>query len=96
MKSSAVRILVVEESSETRDQIRQALASTPEFRIVGEATDAFEARKLLVELKPDVMLLDVHLPKMSGLSFLQKVMKHFPVRTLALSPDPTQNPQLMI
>ncbi|MEZ4751986.1 MAG: chemotaxis-specific protein-glutamate methyltransferase CheB [Bdellovibrionota bacterium] len=53
-------------------------------------------RKLLVELKPDVMLLDVHLPKMSGLAFLEKVMKHFPVRTLALSPDPTQNPQLMI
>ncbi|MCB0403951.1 MAG: chemotaxis-specific protein-glutamate methyltransferase CheB [Bdellovibrionales bacterium] len=96
MNQGTVRILVVEESAEARDRIRYALTAAPEFQIVGEATDAFEARKLLVELRPDIMLLDLHLPKMSGVAFLRKVMKHFPIRTLAMSLDPTQNPQHML
>jgi chemotaxis response regulator CheB len=52
---------------------------------VGVAPDPYAARELLVQLKPDVITLDIEMPKMSGLDFLQKVMEHFPTRAVVVS-----------
>jgi len=53
--------------------------------VVGSASAAFAARELLVRHNPDVMTLDVEMPRMDGLSFLKKVMQHFPTRTVVIS-----------
>lgn len=53
--------------------------------MVGAATDPFEARELLIKHKPDVMTLDIEMPKMNGVQFLEKIMKHLPIPTVMVS-----------
>ncbi len=55
------------------------------MELVGTAPDPFVARELIVKTAPDVMTLDLEMPKMDGLSFLQRVMTHLPIRTLIIS-----------
>ncbi len=80
-----IRALVVDDSMVIRTLFSKILSSDPEIEVVGTASDAFQARELLVTLHPDVMTLDIEMPKMDGLTFLEKVMEHFPVRTLVIS-----------
>lgn len=80
-----IRVLVVDDAPLVRRIISQQLARTGEFEVVGEAQDAFEARQMLVERQPDVMTLDIIMPKMDGVSFLRRVMKHLPVPTIIIS-----------
>jgi two-component system chemotaxis response regulator CheB len=61
------------------------LSSDPEIEVVGSAPDPYVAREKLVELKPDVMTLDIEMPRMDGLTFLEKVMASMPTRTLIIS-----------
>jgi two-component system chemotaxis response regulator CheB len=80
-----IRVLIVDDSSLMRKILKQALESSPDFEVVGAAIDPFEARDLLVELHPDVMTLDLEMPKMDGLTFLEKVMSHLPTRVVVVS-----------
>jgi two-component system chemotaxis response regulator CheB len=82
--ANKIRVLVVDDSAVIRKLLTRIL-TTSEIEVVGTAIDPYQARDKLVELKPDVMTLDIEMPKMDGISFLEKVMKHFPVRTLIVS-----------
>lgn len=80
-----IRTLIVDDSAVIRTLYSRMLSSDPEIEIVGVACDPFEARELLVRLRPDVMTLDIEMPRMDGLTFLEKVMEYLPVRTLIIS-----------
>lgn len=91
----AVRVLLVDDSPLMRKIVRHCLSGDPSITVVAEAANAYEARERLVQMKPDVMILDIQMPKMDGITFLDKVMKHFPVRTLVLSALCEENSQVM-
>lgn len=80
-----IRVLVVDDSALIRKILNEVLTKAGDFEVVATASDPFQARDLLVELKPDVMTLDIDMPKMDGLTFIEKVMAHFPTPTVILS-----------
>ncbi len=80
-----IRVLVVDDSSVIRSMMRRLLSGDPDIDVVGTAPDPFAARDLIVSLQPDVMTLDIEMPKMDGITFLSKAMKHWPIRTLIIS-----------
>ncbi len=83
--SKAIRVLIVDDSPVIRRLLTRLLSSDPEIEVVGQAPDPYVAREKLWELRPDVMTLDIEMPRMDGITFLNKVMDKFPVRTLIFS-----------
>lgn len=80
-----IRVLIVDDSAVIRKLLEKIFSSSPDIEVVGTASDPYIARDKLVALKPDVMTLDVEMPRMDGISFLEKVMQHFPTRTIIFS-----------
>jgi len=80
-----IRVLVVDDSPLVRRLFRDGLAQDPQIEVVAEAPDPFAARDLIVELKPDVLTLDIEMPRMDGLTFLRKLMKHYPLPVVICS-----------
>lgn len=83
--SAKIRILIVDDSAVIRKLLEKIFTSAPDMEVIGTAADPYIARDKLVALKPDVMTLDVEMPRMDGISFLEKVMQHFPTRTIIFS-----------
>lgn len=83
--SRKIRCLIVDDSAVIRSILQRMLSSDPEIEVVATASDPYAAREKLVELKPDVMTLDIEMPRMDGLTFLEKVMASMPTRTLIIS-----------
>jgi len=82
---SKIRVLIVDDSAVIRKLLEKFLSASPDIEVVGTAADPYIARDKLVQLKPDVMTLDVEMPRMDGISFLEKVMQHMPTRTIIFS-----------
>lgn len=82
---SKVRVLVVDDSTMFRRAVISALSLNDSIEIVGEASDAFEARDKIMALKPDVLVMDVVMPKMDGLTFLKQLMGQYPVPCVIIS-----------
>lgn len=80
-----IRVLVVDDSSTVRNILRKALELDQEIHVVGEAEDAFDARNKILELDPDVITLDIIMPKLDGVSFLKKLMVHYPKPVIIVS-----------
>jgi len=80
-----VRVLVVDDSALMRKLLSELLSSDPEIEVVGTAMDAFVARKQIKKLNPDVLTLDVEMPKMDGLSFLSNLMRLRPMPVIMVS-----------
>jgi len=80
-----IRVLVVDDSKLIRDVLTSILNEQPDIQVVGAAADAFEARDLIRDLKPDVITLDVEMPKMNGLEFLDKLMRAKPMPVVMIS-----------
>jgi two-component system chemotaxis response regulator CheB len=76
--SRNTKILVVDDSSLVRKILCTAINETPGLEVCGEAADAFEARDHILALDPDVISLDIIMPKLDGLKFLKKLSQHFP------------------
>jgi len=70
LRKGPVRVLIVDDSAMVRKILSIGLAKDPEIEVVGQACDPYRARDLLVELEPDVITLDVEMPKMDGVTFL--------------------------
>ena len=83
--SAIVRVLVVDDSPTMRGLITAALRRDPEIEVVGSAADPLEARALIKELNPDVITLDVEMPNMNGLEFLEKIMRLRPMPVVMVS-----------
>jgi two-component system chemotaxis response regulator CheB len=80
-----IRVLVVDDSRTIRQLIKAVLNSAPDITVVGEAADPIEARAAIKALSPDVITLDVEMPKMNGLDFLEKLMRLRPTPVIMVS-----------
>lgn len=80
-----VRVLVVDDSLLFRETIARGLAEDIGIEVVGTARDAFEARDKILELEPDVMTLDVEMPKMNGIEFLKRLIPQYPIPVVVVS-----------
>ena len=78
-------MLVVDDSALVRRILSDALSKHADIEVVGTATDPYVARERIVQLRPDVITLDIEMPRMDGLSFLSKLMKHFPLPVVVVS-----------
>ncbi|MCA9281508.1 MAG: chemotaxis response regulator protein-glutamate methylesterase [Phycisphaeraceae bacterium] len=80
-----VGVLIVDDSSLVRKALTAALEKQPGIRVVATAPDPYIARDKILELSPDVLILDLQMPRMDGLTFLKKLKKYHPVPTIILS-----------
>lgn len=80
-----IKVLVVDDSAVVRQTLEQELARDPEIEVVGTAADPYIARDKIVALKPDVLTLDIEMPRMDGLTFLRKLMAHHPMPVIIVS-----------
>ncbi len=69
------KVLIVDDSALVRRILTELLSSEPTFEVVGTAGDAFAAREKIKTLNPDVLTLDVEMPKMDGVTFLRNLMR---------------------
>ena len=79
-----VKVLVVDDSATVRTLFTNIFTKSG-LEVVGAAADAYQARELILNKKPDVMTLDIEMPKMSGVMFLEKIMKHHPIPVVMVS-----------
>ena len=80
-----IRVLVVDDSAIVRKVLTEELGRYPDIEVVGAAVDPYVARDMIVRLNPDVITLDIEMPRMDGLSFLAKLMKHRPMPVVVVS-----------
>ena len=83
--SPKLRVLVVDDSALVRKAISDALGQDPEIEVVGTACDPYVAREKIVRLQPDVLTLDLEMPRMDGLTFLRILMQHHPLPVVVVS-----------
>jgi len=82
---SKIRVLIVDDSAIVRKIFSEELSKYPDIEVVGTAPDPFVARDKIVNLKPDVITLDIEMPRMDGLTFLRKLMKFYPLPAIVVS-----------
>ena len=80
-----IRVLVVDDSALVRNILSQGLSLDPGIKVVGTASDPYIARDKIVELQPDVLTLDVEMPRMDGVAFLRKLMPQYPLPVVMVS-----------
>ncbi|MCG6534967.1 MAG: chemotaxis response regulator protein-glutamate methylesterase [Syntrophales bacterium LBB04] len=80
-----IKVLIVDDSAIVRKIFSEELSKYPDIEIVGTAPDPFVARDKIVSLKPDVITLDIEMPRMDGLTFLRKLMKYYPIPAVVVS-----------
>lgn len=91
-----IKVLVVDDSAIVRQTFEQELARDPEIQVVGTAPDPYVARDKIVALKPDVVTLDIEMPRMDGLTFLKKLMKHYPLPVIVVSSLSTKGSEVAL
>lgn len=89
--SRPVRVVIVDDTRSIRAMLRNLLSQSRRIEVVGEAADPFEARDLIRTLNPDVVTLDVVMPRMDGLSFLEKIMSLRPMPVVMVSSRTKEN-----
>lgn len=80
-----IRVLVVDDSALVRQILTSGLALDPVIEVVGSAADPYMARDKIIELRPDVLTLDVEMPRMDGVEFLRKLMPQYPMPVVMVS-----------
>lgn len=80
-----IKVLVVDDSAIVRKIFTEELSRYPDIEVVGSAPDPFVARDKIVALEPDVITLDIEMPRMDGITFLKKLMKHKPLPVIIVS-----------
>ena len=77
--SRKIKVIVVDDSAVVRNILVSNLKKYDDIEILGAARDPYEARDMIVKFKPDVITLDIEMPKMSGLEFIDILMKNYPL-----------------
>lgn len=80
-----IRVLVVDDSAIVRKVLTEALTGERDIEVVGTAPDPFVARDKILSLNPDVLTLDIEMPRMDGVTFLKKLMHHHPLPVIVIS-----------
>ena len=80
-----IKVLIIDDSATARAVLSDILSSDSSIEVVGTASDAYVARDKIVELRPDVVCLDVEMPRMDGITFLKKLMHYMPLPVVMVS-----------
>jgi len=91
-----IKVLVIDDSPMIRKIFTQELSKDPEIEVVGTAPDPIIGRDKIIELRPDVITLNIEMPKMDGLTFLEKLMKHYPIPVIVVSSIPQKSADIAI
>ncbi len=91
-----IRVLIVDDSAIVRKIFTQELSKYPDIEVVGAAPDPYVARDKIARLHPDVITLDVEMPRMDGLTFLRKLMKYHPTPTIIVSSLTPKNSEMAL
>jgi len=81
----SIKVLIVDDSAVVRSIFSKELSSDTDIEIVGTAPDPYVARERILSLKPDVITLDIEMPRMDGITFLRKLMKYYPLPVIVVS-----------
>ena len=90
------KVLIVDDSALIRQMLTSILSGDPELEVVGAANDPLQARQMIKDLNPDVITLDVAMPKMDGLSFLEKIMRLRPMPVVMVSSLTQKNAEVTL
>lgn len=85
MTKPKIRVLIVDDSALVRQTLNDVLSADPEIEVIGTAADPFVAADRISEQLPDVITLDIEMPRMDGLTFLQKIMSQHPIPVVICS-----------
>ncbi len=84
-RTDPIKVLIVDDSPMVRTILQRVLSNEQGITVVGAAKDPFEARESIIKARPDVIILDIEMPRMDGLTFLKKLMTHYPVPVIMCS-----------
>ena len=85
MARRPIKVLIIDDSALVREVLGKGLAMDPDIEVVGTAPDPYTARDMIVRLRPDVLSLDVELPRMDGVEFLRRLMPQHPLPVVMVS-----------
>lgn len=85
IRNGPIKVLIVDDSAVVRKVLTEGLSRFPDIEVVGSAPDPYVARERIVTLEPDVITLDIEMPRMDGITFLQKLMQHHPLPVIVVS-----------
>ena len=80
-----IRVFIIDDSAIVRKIFSEELSRFPDIEVAGTAPDPFIAREKILKIKPDVVTLDIEMPKMDGLTFLKKLMRYYPLPVIMVS-----------
>lgn len=83
--NSKYKVLVIDDSVVVRKSLKNIIDDSEDFMVIGAAQNPYEARQILRDIKPDVVTLDIEMPRMNGLAFLDKLMKAIPLPVIMIS-----------
>lgn len=92
----STRVLIVDDSELVRRVLKQQLDRDPDIKVIGTAEDPLEASEKIESLEPDVLTLDLEMPKMDGLTFLRSLMRHHPMPVVIVSAYTTKGSRLAL
>ena len=85
MNGRKIKVLIVDDSAIVRKLLSEAVAGEPDLEVIGTAPDPYIARDKILSLKPDVLTLDIEMPRMDGLTFLRRIMHFHPMPVIIIS-----------
>ncbi len=80
-----IKVLIIDDSALMRGLLSKIIDCAPDLQVVGEAPDPIIAREMIKSLNPDVLTLDIEMPRMDGLEFLRRLMKLRPIPVVMIS-----------
>nr|WP_320014375.1 chemotaxis response regulator protein-glutamate methylesterase [uncultured Desulfobacter sp.] len=92
--SNEIKVLVVDDSAVVRKMFKEQLSQHTGITVIDTAPDPYIAREKIVRLKPDVVTLDIEMPRMDGITFLKKLMKYYPLPVIIVSSLSTKGSHL--
>ena len=91
-----IKVLIVDDSAVVRQALKEMLSSDSAIEVIGVARDPFAASDIMRNIVPDVMTLDIEMPRMDGLTFLQKIMLQHPMPVVICSSLATDNSEMAL